>query len=233
MTRAEDIDRLYSLLSELEERVGGKQRLGECTGYMDWPARGIYFFFAPDEYRSEQLRLTRIGTHAVSQGSQTSLWDRLRTHRGAKRGTYEGGGNHRGSVFRRRVGEAIIERDGLHEEYSEWGSGSSAGQKQRLSELELERRVSEYIRDLPFLWVKVDDEPGPDSDRAYLEQNAIALLSNYERKPIDPRENWLGQYSRSEKIRESDLWNVNHVDEESDPQFLDILEERIEQTLMV
>lgn len=233
MTRAEDIDRLYALLSELEERVGGKQRLGECTGYMDWPDRGIYFFCSPNEYRGKQLRLTRVGTHAVSEGSQTSLWDRLRTHRGAKRGTYEGGGNHRGSVFRKRVGEAIIERDNLHEEYPDWGVGSSAGREQRLPELELERRVSDYIRNLPFLWVKVEDEPGPDSDRAYLEQNTIALLSNYERKPIDPRENWLGQYSRSEKIRESDLWNVNHVDEEYDPQFLDILKERIEQTLVV
>src|SRR6056297_491202 len=118
---------------------------------MDWPDRGVYFFFASDEHRDagDQLRITRIGTHAVSEGSSTSLWDRLRTHRGANRGTYEGGGNHRGSVFRKRVGEAIIERDGLHDEYSDWGVGSSAGRAQRLEELELERQVSDCIRDLP------------------------------------------------------------------------------------
>lgn len=223
MTRGEDINRLYELLTELEARVGGKQKLGDCTGYMDWPDRGVYFFFAPDEYRGEQLRVTRVGTHAVSSGSSTSLWNRLRTHRGAKRGTYEGGGNHRGSVFRKRVGEALIERDGLHDAYSDWGVGSSAGREQRLAELELERQVSDYIRDLPFLWVDVDDEPGPDSARAYLERNAIALLSNYEREPIDSREDWLGQYSRSEKIRRSGLWNVDHVDEDYDPDFLDAL----------
>ena len=84
------------------------------------------------------------------------------------------------------MGEAIIERDDLHDEYPEWGVGSSAGREQRLAELELERRVSDYLRDLPFLWVKVDDEPGPESARAYLEQNAIALVSNYERDAIDP-----------------------------------------------
>jgi hypothetical protein len=233
MTRANDIDRFYSLLTELEGLVGGKQKLGECTGYMDWPDRGIYFFFAPDEYRGEQLRLTRVGTHAVSSGSSTSLWDRLRTHRGAKRGTYEGGGNHRGSVFRKRVGEAIIERDDFHEEYPEWGVGSSAGREQRLTELELERNVSDYIRNLPFLWVNVDDEPGPGSDRAYLEQNAIALISNYERETVDPRENWLGQYSQSAKIRASGLWNVDHVDEKYDPAFLDVLQEHIELTTSV
>jgi len=230
MTRTDDIARFYDLLTDLEARVGGKERLGDCTGYMDWPDRGIYFFFTPDEPRGGQLRLTRVGTHAVSSGSSTSLWDRLRTHRGAKRGTYEGGGNHRGSVFRKRVGEAIIERDGLHDEYPEWGVGSSAGREQRLEELELERRVSDYIRGLSFLWVNVDDEPGPDSERAYIERNAIALLSNYERDSVDPREDWLGQYSRSEKIRESGLWNVNHVEEEYDPAFLDLLQEQIKHT---
>jgi hypothetical protein len=66
-----------------------------------------------------------------------------------------------------------------------------------LCELELERRVSDYLRDLPFLWVEVDDEPGPESDRAYLERNAIGLLSNHEREPIDPRDDWLGQYGWS------------------------------------
>lgn len=227
MTRQNDIDRFYELLDDLEEQVGGKQRLGECTGYMDWPDRGVYFFFAPDEYRGEQHRLTRVGTHAVSEGSQTSLWDRLRTHRGAQRGTYEGGGNHRGSVFRKRVGEALIERDSLNDEYPQWGQGSSAGRELRLSELEMERCVSDYLRDLPFLWVKVDDEPGPESDRAYIERNAIALVSNYDRHSIDPREEWLGQFSRSGKIRRSGLWNVDHVDEEYDPAFLDTFQAHI------
>src|SRR6056297_3257375 len=149
---------------------------------MDWPDRGVYFFFASDEHRDagDQLRITRIGTHAVSEGASTTLWDRLRTHRGANRGTYEGGGNHRGSVFRKRVGEAFVEKDDLEEQYPKWGVGSSAGRELRLEELELERRVSEYVRDLPFLWVDVDDEPSPESDRGYIERNAIALTSNFE-----------------------------------------------------
>jgi hypothetical protein len=53
-------------------------------------------------------------------------------------------------------------------------------------ELEMERRVSDYLRQLPFLWIDVPDEPGPGSDRTYLERNAIALLSNYGKPPIDP-----------------------------------------------
>jgi len=147
-------------------------RKATCDGYMDWPDRGVYFFFATDERQTDtdQLRLTRVGTHAVSRGSGTSLWTRLRTHRGALSGTYEGGGNHRGSVFRERVGEAMVERHALHDEYPEWGDGSSAGRDLRLEELEMERRVSDYVRKLPFLWVSIDDEPGPESNRSYLER---------------------------------------------------------------
>jgi hypothetical protein len=68
MSRHSDLDRLYDLFDRLEENVGGKQRLKDCTGYMDWPERGVYFFFAKDETResTDQLRLTRVGTHAVS-----------------------------------------------------------------------------------------------------------------------------------------------------------------------
>ncbi|AKU08284.1 hypothetical protein [Haloferax gibbonsii] len=233
MERKRDINRLYQLLKKLEETVGGKQKLKDCTGYMDWPDRGVYIFFAPDEYREsgDQLRVTRIGTHAVSEGSSTSLWNRLRTHRGAMRGTYEGGGNHRGSVFRKRVGEAFVEREDLHDEYPHWGEGSSAKRERRLSELEMEQRVSDYLRDLPFLWLNVDDEPSADSQRAYIERNMIALLSNYQREAVDARsDDWLGKHSRSEKIRESGLWNVNHVDEKYDPVFLDELSQAIDHT---
>ena len=233
MSRRDDLDRLYRLFDRLRSNVGGTRTLGECTGYMDWPDRGVYVFFAPDERRDDGSfpRATRVGTHAVSAGSATSLWDRLRTHRGAQRGTYEGGGNHRGSVFRKRVGEAFVARDGLRDEFPEWGEGSTADRDLRLSELGMERRVSDYLRELPFLYVALDDEPGPESDRAYVERNAIALLSNYRRKALDPRsDEWLGRHSRSREIRESGVWNVNHVDETHDPTFLDVFEDAVDAT---
>lgn len=231
MSRESDLERFYDLLADLEERVGGTRRLGDCTGYMDWPDRGVYFVFARGERRagSDRPRLTRIGTHAVSAGSGTSLWNRLQSHRGANGGTYEGGGNHRGSVFRKRVGEAMIERHDL--EYPTWGEGSSADRDRRLAEHNLERRVSDYIRALPVLWIDVDDEPGPDSDRALIERNAIGLVSNYRGEPLDPRDDdWLGTDSPSEAIRESGLWSVDHVGEGYDPAVLDRFEAAVRST---
>jgi hypothetical protein len=233
MSRASDLDRFYDLLDRLEANVGGKRRLAECTGRMDWPERGVYFFFASGGTReaTDQLRVTRVGTHAVSTGSGTSLWTRLRAHRGANRGSYEGGGNHRGSVFRRHVGRAMIERDELGDEYPRWGEGSTADRERRLAELAHERRVSEYIRDLPFLWVHIGDEPGPESDRAYVERNAIALVSNFERDSVDPRsDEWLGRESPRNEITDSGLWNIAHVDERHEAGFLDRLADAVDGT---
>ena len=83
----------------------------------------------------------------------------------------------------------------------------------------------------PIPFVNLDDEPGPDSDRAFLERNAIALLSNVGGRAIDPRRaSWLGQYSQSAAIRDAGLWNVNHVEESFDPEFLDRLENAIAET---
>lgn len=228
MTRRADLDRFYDLLDELRERVGGYRYLANSTGRMDWPERGVYFFFAREATRAseDQRRVSRVGTHAVSTGSSTTLWDRLRGHRGTFGGGHEDGGNHRGSVFRLRVGEAFIEREGLDDEFPYWGEGSSAPKDGiRDDEYDMEKRVSFHIREMPLLWVGVDDEPGPDSDRAYIEQNSIALLSNYRQEALDPCDpGWLGKDSPSSEIRHSGLWNVNHVGENYDPEFLDVLE---------
>ena len=239
MSRKDDTARFYHLLGSLERLVSGKQKLKNCTGYMNWPNRGVYFFLEPGERRdsTDQLRVTRVGTHAVSEGSSTTLWDRLKQHYGTGSGSsnHPHGGNHRGSVYRKRVGEAIIEKHDLHDDYSDWNKRWSSLDRDRSEvrdeEYILERRVSAYIREQPFLWVDVDDKPSADSDRAYLERNAIALLSNFDDQTIDPRDDgWLGAYSRSREIRESGLWNVNHVEEEYDPDFLGLLEDAIGNT---
>lgn len=233
MSRQADLSRLYSLLALLRNRVDGPNYLANCNGRMDWPERGIYIFLSANEtwQSTDHQRITRVGTHAVSRGSGTSLWNRLISHRGTFSGKYAGGGDHRGSVFRLRVGEAMAEREGLHDEFPEWGDGTSAGSELRNDELEHERRVSDHIRSLPFLWVAVDDEPGPESRRAELEQNIIALASSYQTSSVDPRDSdWLGKHSPNQLIRESGLWNVDHVMKNHDSSFLDLLETHIEKT---
>jgi hypothetical protein len=224
--RLADLYRFYDLMQSLEERLGGKRLLSECSGRMSWPRRGVYFFFEPGEERSHfghGPRVVRVGTHALTATSRTSLWHRLSQHRG----TSKGGGNHRGSIFRLLVGAALATRYAQDVPVT-WGRGNSAEPGVRDMEREHEERVSAYIGAMPFLWLDVEDAAGPVSPRGLLERNSIALLSNYSRTPLDPASaGWLGQYSDRERVRQSGLWNQNHVDEEYVSDFLEVLQHLI------
>lgn len=225
------LDRFYWLLGELEVAVGGKRLLRSCHGRMGWPRRGVYFFFEPGEVRAEKVtpRVVRVGTHGL-RPSKSTLWGRLSQHRGSSGGSMPGGGNHRGSIFRLHVGTALL-RSG---EWSNgirktWGVGSTADREVRAVEYPLERAVSDYIGSMPFLWLGVDDPPGPCSDRGIIEAGAIALLSNLDREPVDPPSaNWLGRLADRDAIGRSGLWNVNHVAGEPRVEFLDTVQHWVE-----
>jgi hypothetical protein len=182
--RLEHLKRFYSILDALEHNIGGAKTLAECKGRMNWPKRGVYFFREPGEVRSDTgtgPRIVRVGTHALKAGGSTTLWGRLSTHRGQVR---SGGGNHRGSIFRLIVGTALISRDG--HTFPTWGEGNSAAKDIRAAEVERECAVSEVIGKMPFLWLSIGDEPGPESQRGKIERNAIAPLSNFQKTPLDP-----------------------------------------------
>ena len=222
----ERIDALYYLLAELHHRVDGYRYLRDCGGRSGWPDRGVYFFFEDGETRRDgkSLRVIRVGTHALRAGSRTTLWKRLSQHRGRIGGAFPGGGNHRGSIFRLHVGTALLASRRYPAAVGRAWRGRGLGSREvRRVEYPLERDVSTFIHDLPFLWVAVDDPAGPDSDRGVIERNSIALLSNG-RSPVDPPSpTWLGLHADASAIRASGLWNVNHVDDGCDPSFLEVL----------
>lgn len=223
MSRAEHLKKFYALLNELSDRVGGARLLGECSAQSGWPNRGVYFFFEEGENRSGPdagPRVVRVGAHAVTAGSKTTLWHRLAQHKGVEK---SGGGNHRGSVFRLWVGSALIEKDPALS-CSTWGCGSSAPRDVREAEHALECLVSQHIRRMRVLGVAVDDAASPASLRGKIKRNAIGLLSNYNNPDrIDaPSAQWLGRWCPSERIKQSGLWNSNHVDEGYNPAFLDV-----------
>lgn len=212
----------YACIDELELHIGGRRRLAETSGRMRWPDRGVYFFFEPGESRSgsgEESRVVRVGTHALKPASGTTLWSRLRQHRGSLSPL---GGNHRGSIFRKLVGDALIARHpGIGIET--WGKKDSASKEIREAERPLERLVSQRIGQMTFLVLPVEDPPGPNSDRGYIERNSIALLSDYVNASNDPPSlGWLGHHSTRNRVRRSGLWNNNHVDAEFDSHFLEL-----------
>ncbi len=146
------------------------------------------------------------------------MWKRLSQHKGQR----DGNGNHRGSIFRLLVGAALLADDPSL--CPTWGQGNNAARAIRAAERELESRVSAIVGQMPFLFLPVDDLPGPQSLRGFIERNAIALLSNAGKQALDPpSQGWLGRSCPRQRVRASGLWNQNHVDETYDPAFLDVL----------
>ena len=224
--RKEHLIRFYSILDKLESSIGGARKLADCSGRTGWPKRGVYFFLEDGECRTDTgsgPRVVRVGTHALKLGSNTKLWTRLSQHKG-QRST--GGGNHRGSIFRLIVGAALANRDGLV--CPTWGDGHTAKGDVRNGELALECAVSQVLASMPFIWLAIDDEAAPESRRGYIERNSIALLSNYRKNVLDPPSPaWLGRRSDRERVRNSGLWNSNHVDETYELAFLDTLDDLV------
>lgn len=137
-----------------------------------------------------------------------------------------GGWNHRGSIFRLLVGSTLPEAATV----STWGVGSNASREVRGLEHALERDVTSLIGAMSVLWLAVDDAPGPDSPRGYIERNSIGLLSNLAKDALDrPSPAWRGHRCVRGKalVRDSGLWNQNHVEQEHNARFLDVLENLI------
>ena len=188
------LDELYGSIGRLREHLGGPRRLAQASAGSGWPDRGIYLFFEDGETRKDGItpRVTRIGTHALTERSRTTLWKRLSQHRGSVGGANPGAGNHRGSVFRLHVGTALIDRDNWAEAAATWGRNSRASREVRDREVELEKAVSRVIGAMPVLSLGVPDR----HLRGTIERDLIALLSNAGRMPVDPpSERWLGRFA--------------------------------------
>lgn len=220
--------RFFRLMNQVRAAQSGGRRIDETHGRQPWPARGVYFILAGHSLeRGKMPRIVRVGTHAVSRGSKTSLWDRLSTHRG----TSAGGGSHRSSIFRLHVGRAWT-RFAADEGWPEsWAQGQSAPLEVRNGEALLERQVSKIIGAMQVVWLDVDDTPGPESERAYLERNAIGLLSRLGLLGSGSEPDWLGRFSSDWRIAISGLWNLNHLFYKPDVDFMERLTAAVERTI--
>jgi hypothetical protein len=230
-SKLKDLKKFYSLLQDLEKKFP-KKTLGDAK-IKDIPKKGIYFFFEDGQKRvetGEGDRVTRVGTHAIREDSKTTLWERLRCHRGNLNGANPNGGNHRGSIFRLLIGVSLIQKNSLN--FSEWGIGNNASRKIKVSEYKLEQDVSRFIRSMRFLCLKVEDSINDMSDnelRDYIEKNSIGLLSNFNNNlKFDQAKEWLGSYCNGHnKVIKSGLWNQDHVDYNYNCSFLDIMDKLI------
>ncbi len=155
------------------------------------PENGIYFFF--EEGEKCQIngkvwnRIVRIGTH----NADNRFRDRIRNH-------YKG--NKNSSVFRTHVGSAIIQKNKISAiDVTDWMKHMTPTNK------DIEKLIDIVFKnEFKFRCVSVPTK----KERLYLEEGVIALLSNSELKSTP---NWLGNYAAKQEIRNSYLWNIQHV----------------------
>lgn len=225
------IDTLYAQVQQLRDAFGDV-RLRDCTARSPhtWPQRGVYLFFEDGELRGDghTPRIVRVGTHGVAGGTSTTLWGRLRTHRGPRGRT---GGSHRSSIFRHHVGTALLRAGRASPGLADLWAASKLSRADKEQERPLEAAVSEHIGAMRVLWLDVNDEPGPSSERAYLERNLIGLLSGDGALHEPPSSTWLGHHAAPEEIRRSGLWNIDHVGARVDPDALSRLTAAVRRTV--
>ena len=152
----------------------------------DVPRNGIYLIYE----QSEESRIVRVGTHKAEAG----LYTRLRKHFGSRN-------SHRAwrrtSVFRLVVGGALL--NWAHDPRLPAWADRQGERMPDVEALVTDRLLSTFT----FRALEVNSL----EERLTLERDLIATLSaNPEMTP-----DWLGHFALSSRIRESGLWNSDHV----------------------
>lgn len=174
------------------------------------PPNGIYIFYeAGERCRLDGKivnRIVRIGTHK----SEGRFRGRIRQHYGSIKSM---SGNKNSSVFRKHVGGALMNRDIPGDcRLKDWNTQDGP------TFADIEEMVSQELKSrFTFACFQVDTK----EDRLSLESGLIALLSQY---PVgNPSPQWLGHHAVHPNIKESGLWNTQHI--HSDP----LAEEQLDQ----
>ena len=149
-----------------------------CSDFTKIPMNGVYIMFENGETAHPydlNERIVRIGINE----QQDRLPQRLKSH-------YDG--TIHTSVFRKHIGTAIAERDGI------------------TVDKVTEQQISDYIRkNITFAVIEVN---------AYEKRKELekALITTVAQCPeCNASDKWLGKYCAAPKIRNGKLWNVEHL----------------------
>lgn len=163
---------------------------------------GIYIMFEKGETYYCMDRIVRVGTHNIDG----RLLGRLNDHFVR--------GNKDGSIFRKNIGRAILNKD-AHPYLDIWNMNTSKAEvRVRLGERfdpdfqkEIERQISEHIREnFSFVCFPVSSE----TERLRLEEGIIAALN----KSADfvQSSEWRGKHSPENEIAQSGMWLKEGLD---------------------
>lgn len=171
----------------------------------DIPENGIYIIFEKGELFDSFDRIVRVGTHTGDK----QLRSRLNQHFVKE--------NKNRSIFRKNIGRCLLNKDqSSYQSLWELDITSKAEKEKNLKLLDLdfekktEKRISDYIQNnLSFCVFQIDTK----EQRLFWESKIVSTLAKS--NELKPSTNWLGNSSTKEKIKESGLWQVNELNNES------------------
>ena len=164
------------------------------------PENGVYFLFEKGELGHGGRRIVRIGSHTGSG----NLGSRLAEHTTK---------NKDRSIFRKNIGRALLRKanDPFLKQW-EWDLTSREKRTKYGPLLDVARQavaeteVSNYIQDSFTFAVLTLDESRTALD---LEKRAIATVAQC--TVCQPSTSWLGNFSPKDSIRQSGLWQIQHL----------------------
>lgn len=217
--RKRDLDTLYRMLEDYEEKAVNRIALSELSR-TSLPLGGCCLYWEPGEKRGDpaKQRIVRVESYPLGK-DKDEMYSQLIKHRGTIAGAYKGGGNHRESILRHHIGTALMNKN---QDFCDSWEEERANAAVRKKEHPLESIVSSVISQMQVLIIPVKN---PDANKLkFVEQNLIALLSNWGKEAIDPPSpGWLGHYCSNVLVRGSGLWNTNGVMLKYDRQFLAVM----------
>lgn len=164
------------------------------------PKNGIYILFEKGELAHNCNRISRIGTHTGNNQLPSRLFQHFINNKDR-------------SIFRKNIGRALLNR--AEDKYLKvWELDlTSKKAREKFSKLidiekqkEIEKQVTKYLQEnFGFVVFRVNDA----KKRLELESKIISTISLCDE--CKPSNNWLGNSSPKEKIRESGLWLVNEL----------------------
>ena len=165
------------------------------------PLNGIYILFQKNEKAHGVDRIVRIGTHTGKDQLRSRLWQHFVNE------------NKDRSIFRKNVGRAILGKNNdSFLKYWELDLTTRENKNKYLKDIdlikqkEIEKQVTKYLQDnFTFIVFEVEDK----DKRLELESKIISTVSSC--KDCKASNDWLGNYSPKDKIKESGLWLVNEL----------------------
>lgn len=163
---------------------------------------GIYLCFEEGESINGMDRIVRVGSHP----SNGRFFGRLKDHFMRK---------HRSSIMRKHIGRCILHKNGDNYlkvwDYTNSKVKKASPQRNELNEEKeqlIEDKVSDHLEGFSFVVI-----PDLDEDHYRLELEA-KLISTLNKGGLGSSKNWLGLSHPDEKIANSGLWNIHHLDSE-------------------